>query len=112
MGADKAKNIAKVWINEIKLNPNNPRIIKDDKFHKLVESVKSFPGMLEIRPIVVNKDMIILGGNMRYKEVIEKFNLDPLNLEWLIEAISFLYERNNKLEEMVEFNATNGFLLL
>ena len=35
------------------------------------------------------------------KEVIEKFNLDPLNLEWLIEAISFLYERNNKLEEMI-----------
>ena len=55
------------WISEIKLNPNNPRIIKDDKFHKLVESVKSFPEMLEIRPIVVNKDMIILGGNMRYK---------------------------------------------
>jgi len=47
-------------ISDIKLNPNNPRIIKDDKFHKLVESVKSFPEMLEIRPIVVNKDMIIL----------------------------------------------------
>jgi len=54
-------------ISDIKLNPNNPRIIKDDKFHKLVESVKSFPEMLEIRPIVVNKDMIILWGNMRYK---------------------------------------------
>lgn len=54
-------------INEIKPNPSNPRIIKDDKFHKLVESVKSFPEMLEIRPIVVNKDMIILWGNMRYK---------------------------------------------
>ena len=36
------------------------------------------------------------------KEVIEKFNLDPLNLEWLIEAISFLYERNNKLKESIE----------
>ena len=54
-------------IKDIKLNPNNPRIIKDDKFKKLVESVKNFPEMLEIRPIVVNKDMIILGGNMRYK---------------------------------------------
>lgn len=54
-------------IKDIKLNPNNPRIIKDDKFKKLVESVKSFPEMLDIRPIVVNKDMIILGGNMRYK---------------------------------------------
>lgn len=67
MITDKAKNIAKIAISEIKINPNNPRIIKDDKFKKLVESVKSFPEMLEIRPIVVNKDMIILGGNMRYK---------------------------------------------
>ncbi len=54
-------------INDIKINPNNPRIIKDDKFKKLVESIKNFPEMLDIRPIVVNKDMIILGGNMRYK---------------------------------------------
>ena len=54
-------------INNVKLNPNNPRIIKDDKFKKLVQSIKDFPEMLNIRPIVVNKDMIILGGNMRYK---------------------------------------------
>ena len=57
----------KVKIGSIKNNPNNPRIIKDYKFKKLVESVKSFPEMLEIRPIVVNKEMIIIGGNMRYK---------------------------------------------
>jgi len=56
-----------VKIQEVKLNPNNPRIIKDDKFKKLVQSIKDFPEMLELRPIVVNKDMIILGGNMRYK---------------------------------------------
>ena len=59
--------VKKVKINEIKLNPNNPRLIKDDKFAKLVQSIKDFPEMLEIRPIVVNDDMIILGGNMRYK---------------------------------------------
>jgi hypothetical protein len=57
----------KIKISEIKLNPNNPRLIKDDKFAKLVKSVKDFPEMLTIRPIVVNSDMIILGGNMRYK---------------------------------------------
>jgi DNA modification methylase len=56
-----------VNINEVKVNPNNPRLIKDDKFKKLVQSVKDFPEMLNIRPIVVNKDMIILGGNMRFK---------------------------------------------
>jgi len=57
----------KININKIKLNPNNPRLIKDDKFAKLVQSIKDFPEMLEIRPIVVNDDMIILGGNMRFK---------------------------------------------
>jgi ParB-like chromosome segregation protein Spo0J len=56
-----------VDIKSIKLNPNNPRLIKDDKFKKLVQSIKDFPEMLDIRPIVVNQDMIILGGNMRYK---------------------------------------------
>jgi hypothetical protein len=57
----------KVKISEVKVNPNNPRLIKDDKFKKLVQSIKDFPEMLDIRPIVVNQDMIILGGNMRYK---------------------------------------------
>lgn len=56
-----------IKISEIKLNPNNPRLIKDDKFKKLVQSIKDFPEMLNIRPIVVNKDMIILGGNMRFR---------------------------------------------
>lgn len=59
--------IKKIKISEIKPNPNNPRLIKDDKFKKLVKSIKDFPQMLEIRPIVVNDDMIVLGGNMRLK---------------------------------------------
>jgi ParB-like chromosome segregation protein Spo0J len=59
--------IIEVKLSDIKLNPNNPRLIKDDKFKKLVNSIKEFPQMLKIRPIVVNSDMIILGGNMRYK---------------------------------------------
>jgi hypothetical protein len=56
-----------VKISEVKSNPNNPRIIKDDKFEKLVKSIKEFPEMLNIRPIVVNADMVVLGGNMRLK---------------------------------------------
>jgi ParB-like chromosome segregation protein Spo0J len=56
-----------VKISEVKANPKNPRLIKDEAFAKLVESVKSFPEMLDIRPIVVNSDMMILGGNMRWK---------------------------------------------
>jgi len=59
--------IQKVKLSEVKLNPNNPRLIKDDNFKKLVQSIKDFPEMLDIRPIVVNADMVILGGNMRFK---------------------------------------------
>ena len=59
--------IEKVKLSEVKSNPNNPRLIKDEKFKKLVKSIQEFPKMLEIRPIVVNEDMIVLGGNMRLK---------------------------------------------
>jgi hypothetical protein len=51
-------------------NPTNPRIIKDDKFKKLVKSIQEFPQMLELRPIVVDSNMVVLGGNMRLKACI------------------------------------------
>ena len=56
-----------VSISKVKPNQDNPRIIKDYKFKKLVQSIKDFPQMLELRPIVVNEDNIVLGGNMRLK---------------------------------------------
>ena len=56
-----------VKLSEVIPNPNNPRQIKDDKFKKLVESIKNFPEMLSLRPIVVNDNMVVLGGNMRLK---------------------------------------------
>jgi ParB-like chromosome segregation protein Spo0J len=58
-------------ITQIKLNPNNPRVIKDDKFKQLVKSIKDLPEMGNVRPIVVNQDMIVLGGNMRLKAMQE-----------------------------------------
>ena len=61
----------KVPISSINLNPNNPRVIKDYKFEKLVRSIREFPKMLELRPIVVNEDNVILGGNMRYRACVE-----------------------------------------
>ena len=64
-------NIVKVKITEVKVNESNPRFIKDDKFKKLVKSIKDLPQMLDIRPIVVNKDMMVLGGNMRLKACVE-----------------------------------------
>jgi DNA modification methylase len=54
-----------IW--KVKNNPNNPRLVKDDKFKKLVKSIKDFPDMLDKRPIIVNADLIVLGGNMRLK---------------------------------------------
>ena len=58
-------------INEIKPNPSNPRIIKDEKFKKLVKSIQDFPQMLELRPIVIDENNVVLGGNMRLKACIE-----------------------------------------
>jgi DNA modification methylase len=59
--------VDKVKISEVKTNPKNPRLIKDDKFKKLVKSIQEFPQMLELRPIVVDENNIVLGGNMRLK---------------------------------------------
>ena len=56
-----------VPINTVKLAPNNPRVIKNDKFKKLVSSIREFPQMLNLRPIVVDDDMVVLGGNMRLR---------------------------------------------
>tara|TARA_R100001443_G_C3360974_1_gene179052 strand:- start:2789 stop:3349 length:561 start_codon:yes stop_codon:yes gene_type:complete len=61
----------KLKINELKPNESNPRIIKEAKFKKLVKSIKDFPEMLELRPIIIDENNVILGGNMRYKACIE-----------------------------------------
>jgi hypothetical protein len=58
-------------ISALKSNPNNPRVIKNDKFAKLVKSIQEFPEMLDARPIVCTPDGVVLGGNMRLKASIE-----------------------------------------
>lgn len=63
--------IEEVNIKLIIPNPSNPRFIKDTKFAKLVKSIKDFPEMLALRPIIVDEYMIVLGGNMRLKACIE-----------------------------------------
>ena len=72
--------IKKVKITEVIANPNNPRLIKDDKFKKLVKSIQEFPDMLNVRPIVVNTDMVVLGGNMRLK-AIKEAGINEINIE-------------------------------
>lgn len=60
-----------VPINSIRNNPINPRLVNKAKFEKLKKSIQEFPQMLELRPIVINEDGVILGGNMRYKALVE-----------------------------------------
>lgn len=57
----------KVKISEIKTNPDNPRIIRDEQYKKLVKSITEFPQMLELRPLVVDENLMVLGGNMRLR---------------------------------------------
>jgi len=83
----------RVDIRQVRSNPDNPRFIKGDKFEKLVKSIREFPQMLELRPIVVNKDMIVLGGNMRLKACEEAG----------IEQVPIIFADNLTEEQQKEF---------
>jgi len=88
-------------IQEVKANENNPRFIKDYKFKKLVKSIKEFPEMLKLRPIVVNSDMVVLGGNMRLKACKEA----GLKEVWILKAIDLteLQQREFIVKDNVGF---------
>jgi ParB-like chromosome segregation protein Spo0J len=86
-------------LSKLKLNPSNPRIIKDDKFKKLVKSIKDFPEMMEKRPMVCVTDadglLYPLGGNMRLKALIElKYKEIPDN--WVMLADEWTEEKRNR----------------
>jgi hypothetical protein len=91
-----------IKISQVKSNPNNPRLIKNDKFKKLVKSVQEFPEMLELRPIVVDENMIVLGGNMRLKACKEA----GLKEVWIEVAEGFTEEQ--KKEFIVKDNVGFG----
>ena len=91
-----------VKIEKIKSNPNNPRLIKGNKFKKLVKSIKEFPEMLKLRPIVVNKEMIVLGGNMRLKACIDA----GLKEVWIAKAWELTPEQEQ--EFIVKDNSSFG----
>ena len=81
-------------LSKIKGNPNNPRIIKDDKFKKLVKSISEFPKMLELRPIIVDENFIVQGGNMRLK-ALQELKYKDIPDEW-IKQVSDLTEEQKK----------------
>ena len=66
-------------------NPSNPRLIKDDKFHKLCENIKALPEGLKLRPIVVDENNVILGGNMRFK-ALRELGYKEVPDEWVASA--------------------------
>jgi ParB-like chromosome segregation protein Spo0J len=77
--------MAKIKLSELKVNPGNPRLIKDHKFKSLVKSLKEFPEMMKLRPIVVTDENIILGGNMRFRALLE-LGYKEIPSEWIIKA--------------------------
>lgn len=77
-----------IKITKIKSNPNNPRIIKDDKFKKLCKSISELPKMMELRPIVVDENFIVQGGNMRLKALTE-LGYKEIPDEWVKQAKDF-----------------------
>lgn len=72
-------------LSDIKTNPNNPRILKDDKFKRLVKSIEEFPKMMKLRPIIVDSNNMVLGGNMRLK-ALQELKFKEIPGEWVKQA--------------------------
>ena len=84
-------------LSQIKSNPNNPRIIKDEKFKKLCESIKALPKMMELRPIVVDDNFIVQGGNMRLK-ALNELGYKEIPDTWVKQAKDF---NEDELKEFI-----------
>lgn len=93
-------------INEIRLNDKNPRLIKGDKFKQLVKSIKAFPKMMELRPIVIDDDGVIIGGNMRYQAIKVGLKMTEIPDAWVIRASALTEEQ--KREFVIKDNVGFG----
>jgi len=82
-------------LSELKNNPNNPRLIKDDKFEKLCNNIKSMPAMMALRPIVVDANNVVLGGNMRLK-ALQHLGYKDIPDEWVKQANELTPEEQRK----------------
>lgn len=94
-----------IKIKEIKPNPNNPRLIKDDKFKKLCDSIQAFPKMMELRPIIIDESNVILGGNMRFN-ALKHLGYKEIPAEWVKQASELTEEQ--KQEFIVKDNVGFG----
>lgn len=97
-----------MFLKDIKPNPNNPRIIKDEKLAKLKKSIQDFPKMMELRPIVVDSTMTILGGNMRFR-ALQDLGYKELPKEWVKKADKLTDEEKHRfiIEDNVGFGEWN-----
>jgi DNA modification methylase len=84
-----------VKLSTIKSNPNNPRVIKDHRFDNLKKSITEFPKMMELRPMVINEDNIILGGNMRFK-ALKDLGYKEVPDEWVKQASDLTEEETRR----------------
>lgn len=94
-----------IKLSTIKPNPSNPRVIKNDKFDKLVQSIQDFPKMLELRPMVVNEDNVLLGGNMRLK-ALQHLKYEEIPDTWVKQASELTEEEQRRF--IISDNASFG----
>ena len=97
----------KIKLSTIKNNPNNPRLVKDDKFSKLCNSLKEFgEKMMPLRPIVIDENNIILGGNMRYK-ALKEIGFKEVPESWIKQAKNLTEEEKKEfiIKDNVGFGA-------
>jgi DNA modification methylase len=101
-----------IKLSDLKKNPNNPRLIKDDKFQKLVKSIENFPKMMELRPIIVNDQNIVLGGNMRLA-ALKELGYKEIPNEWVKKAKDLTPEQQNEfiVKDNVSFGAWDWDIL-
>lgn len=92
-------------IDKIRENPENPRFIKDDKFRKLVQSIKSFPKMMALRPLILDEEGFILGGNMRFK-ALKELGYQQLSSEWVKVASGL--SKEEKKQFLIRDNISAG----
>lgn len=102
-----------IKLSTIRKNPKNPRIIKDDKFMSLVESINEFPKMMPLRPIIVDDDNMILGGNMRYK-ALQELGYTEIPKEWVKKASDLTPEEVRRfiITDNISYGEWDGELLL
>jgi ParB-like chromosome segregation protein Spo0J len=81
-------------LKEIKPNPNNPRVLRDDKFQKLKQSITEFPKMLSLRPMVIDENNVVLGGNMRLR-ALQELGFNDIDEAW-VKRSSDLTEEEKK----------------